>query len=438
MSAHTYILSPLFMQANTGMEAILGKENAIKTDTQRRNYIFITISVFAAFIVYGFAETVKGTALPRIQADFDITELQLGLLLAVNSIGYLIACSFTAVLAKKIGIRTCMIAALCIIAVSGVCICFSPSYAVLMLAFFVLYLGNGMLEVSSNIIAATIFTKNTGAMMNLAHFFYGLGAIFSPVMSAGLMAARLGDRVLGWRYMYLIVLGCALIPAIPALIGRMKKQNQNVKKTGFRTILKNPTLWLTVLILALGSISELGVSAWLVNFLEKAYSFSGEKAALQLTLFFICFTLSRLVFGPIIDRIGFINTLMVFMAFAGIMITLGVLCGEKATPLLIIAGIGVAPLYPTVMAVISKLFAEVIDLAMTAVTTIMGVFMIFVNFLLGGIVFLSRLIFTKIYGDAGVGMAYAAGCFFLGLCCFGAAAFAVILRKRQKKAGQLV
>lgn len=414
------------------------ENNAAKHSLQRRNYIFITISIFAALFIYGFSETAKGTALPRIQADFDVTELQLGLLLAVNSIGYLIACSFTAALGRKIGMKTCMVFSLCVIAASGVCICFSPTFYVLMASFFVLYLGNGMLEVSSNIIAATIFTKNTGAMMNLAHFFYGAGAIFSPVVSTSLITARFMGRGLGWRYMYIIVLGCALIPAIPALFGRFKRQGDNKKREKFTAILKNPTLWLTLMILALGTVCEMGVGAWFVNFLEKAYSFSSEKAALQLTLFFICFTLSRLVLGPLIDRFGFINSLAAFTAFAGVMIAVGVLCGESATPLLVIAGIGVAPLYPTVMAVIAKLFSDTIDLAMTAITTIMGIFMVLVNFALGGIVYLSRLIFEERHGEAGVGMAYSAGYLFLGVCCFGAAAFALVLRKRQKKAGQLV
>lgn len=416
----------------------MGEEYAIDRPGQRRNYIFISVSIFLTFIVYGFAENAKGTALPRIQADLEITELQLGLLLAINSVAFLISCLCTAAIGKKIGIKTCLIIALCIMAVAGVCICFSPGYAILVLSFFVLSLGNGMLEVSSNIIAATIFTKNTGTMMNLAHFFYGAGAIFSPIITTGLMAARFGTGIFGWRYMYLIILSCALVPAIPALIGRMKKPAGEKHKSGYAALLKNPTLWLVVLILALGWTSEMGAGSWFVNFLEKAYSFSPEKAALQLTLFFIVFTLSRLILGPLIDKIGFINSLAVFTAFAGVLIAVGVLCGEAATPLLIIAAVGVAPIYPTVMAAVAKLFADVIDVAMTAITTIMGILIVLVNFMLGGIVQLSRMIFTNIYGESGVGMAYAAGYLFLGVCCLASFVFTMILRKRQKKAGQLV
>ena len=410
----------------------------IKTSVQKRNSLLFTVSIFGTFLIYGFYENLKGTALPRIQADFSITELQLGILLAINSLGYLIACSYTTALAKKISMKVCLIVSLFVVALSGVFICFSPSFAILALSFFVLHLGNGMLEISQGVIAARTFTKNTGAMMNLAHFFFGAGSTFSPIIATSLMAVRFGDTIFGWRYVYLIVLSWALIPAVPAFLGRLEKKAGDKSKTRFSSVLKNRTLWLVILVLVFGSICELGVVAWLVNFLERAYSYTSEQAALRLTLFFVCLTLTRLFLGPAIDKIGLINSLIIVTAFAGVMTVAGVLFGEPGTVLLVIAGIGVAPIYPTVMAVIAKLFSEEIDHAMTAVMTFMGMFMILANFLIGGIVYLARQVFTVTHGDDGIGMAYATGYLFLGLCCFGAAAFAIALRSRQKKAGMLV
>jgi hypothetical protein len=34
-----------------------------------------------------------------------------------------------------------------------------------------MYLGNGMIEITLGVMAAVMFTKNTGTMLNLAHFF---------------------------------------------------------------------------------------------------------------------------------------------------------------------------------------------------------------------------------------------------------------------------
>jgi len=413
-------------------------ENLTGSSGFRRNYILFTFAVFATFAILGVADNLRGTALPRIQDEFSLTELHLGLLLALNATGYVTACSFTAALARKIGMKTCFYVGLVVVAASGVCICYSPSYAILVVGFFILNLGFGILEISLGVIAATIFTKRTGTMMNLAHFFYGAGATLSPVISTGLIAMRFGDRVFGWRYAYLIILCFALIPVIPAAIARVKVSGSSERKTGYANLLKKPVLWLLTPIIALGLVGELGSAAWLVNFLETAYSYSSERAALYLTLYFTCFTAGRLLLGPLIDKVGFINCVAIFMAFAGTAIAVGVLIGEAATPLLFLAGFGIGPLFPTVMAIIAKLFADEVDLAMTAVLTTLGIILVPANFMIGGIINGARLILVESHGDAGVGMAYSVGYLFLGLCCFGAFTFALLLRARQKKAGRLV
>ena len=416
----------------------MGNETIDNSSGQKRSSTLMTIAIFATFFIYGFNEAMKGPALPRIQADFGISEFQLGLLLATNSLGYLIACSYTASLSRKISVKACLIISLVIIAASGALICFSPSYIVLVLSFFVLNLGNGTLEVSQGVIAARTFTKNTGAMMNLAHFFFGAGSTISPIISTSLMAARFGYQILSWRYLYLIILSWALIPAILALIGRFEKPDRAKKQSGFAKLLKKPALWLIVLVLAFAAVCELGICSWMVNFLEKAYSYSSEQAALRLTLFFICLTLARLILGPAIDKVGLINSLAIVTVLAGVLTVIGVLCGEPGTILLVLTGVCIAPIYPTVMAVVAKLFSEEVDYAMTIMMTVMGMFVVVANLCLGGIIQLTRRIFTDIHGESGVGMAYAAGYLFLGLCCFGAFVFALILRSRLKKAGNLV
>jgi len=405
---------------------------------RNRNYILFTIAVFSCFAILGVADNIRGTALPRIQDEFSLTELHLGLLLTANSVGYITACTFTAALARRIGMKTCLVAGLSVIVLAGVCVCYSPGFAVLVLGFFILNVGFGMLDISAGIIAARIFTKRTGMMMNIAHFFFGIGATMSPLISTGLMAARFGDFLLGWRYTYLLILSFALVPAIPTLLGHMKRQGGDGKQGGYSKLLKNPVLWLLTMVLAFELVAESGAAAWLVNFLEKAHSYSGEKAALRLTLFFICFTATRLTFGPLIDRFGLLRTIMVAPLLAGVMITVGVLAGEPGTPLLFLAGIGVAPMWPTVMAVIAKLFPDDLDRAMTVILTAIGVVVVPANLLMGGLINKARLIFTVAHGEAGVAMAYSAGYLFLGLCCFIAFAFAAILWARQKKAGIIV
>ena len=215
---------------------------------------------------------------------------------------------------------------------------------------------------------------------------------------------------------------------------------ENAKKAsgGYTTMLKRPTTWLVVLVLLFGLIAEGGMASWFVAFLESAHGFSGDRAALYLTLYYLSFTLARLILGPLIDRIGFINSLIISLAFAGVMILLGLVFGEGGAPLIVLAGIGVAPLFPTVMAVIAKLFLDVIEIAMTTIMTLIGILVIPTNFLMVGVLEQARSFFAGYYGEAGDAMAFSVAFSVFGISCLVSCMFALILRHRQKKLGKMV
>lgn len=404
----------------------------------RRNYIILTITIFAGFLIFGFSENIKGPAIPRMQGDFFLTELQVGFLLASNSLGYLIACSFTAALARKTGLKISLILCLALMAVSGVLISLAGSYPVLLAAYFALNLGNGMLEISLGVMAAKIFTKNTGTMMNLSHFFYGLSSVFAPLLATGLMRARFGGQTLGWRGMYLVVLAFSLLPIVPALMGRLRRDGAQEHHVGVKAFLRNPRAWLTIVILSLAVTCEMGVGGWLVNYVEKAQGLGEQSAALVLMGFFGCFTLARLLFGPAIDKFGFVKSLLVLTAFGGCAIIAGVLAGRPGIALLIAAGFGIAPIYPTVMALIARQFSDNLDAAMTCTLTIMGGTVVVGNFMAGVVTDTARTVFTNAYGEAGLRMGYAAGYMFIGLCCLAAFGITVLLYRKLKKADSLL
>ncbi|OES46556.1 hypothetical protein BA724_00420 [Domibacillus iocasae] len=59
------------------------------------NYFFMLATVFIGFLIFGFSENVKGPAMPRIQADFELDAFQMGTLLSFNSL----ACAFIGICA---------------------------------------------------------------------------------------------------------------------------------------------------------------------------------------------------------------------------------------------------------------------------------------------------------------------------------------------------
>lgn len=99
--------------------------------THKPNRIMLILVIWIGFLVFGFSENIKGPAIPRMQSDFSLDEAQVGTLLAFNSLGYLLACSFTAVLSRKIGLKAVSQLAFGSMILAGVLIYYSAHYTFL-------------------------------------------------------------------------------------------------------------------------------------------------------------------------------------------------------------------------------------------------------------------------------------------------------------------
>lgn len=403
-----------------------------------RNYALQLATVFIGFVIFGFSENIKGPAIPRIQSDFGIDEMQLGTLLSLNSLGYLIACSFTAFLTRKLGIKKVSLMAFGSMAASGVLIYLSKSYPVFSTSYFLMYIGNGMLEIALAILGARIFVRNTGTMMNLAHFFYGLSSTVAPIIASGLMSVTLFGHTVDWREMYLVMLALSVIPMVPAIFSRFAgDETPPEHRVPLKSLMRDRGLWLIVLILSFGVISELSVGGWLVNFLEKAYQWNTTAASGMLSMFFLCFSLARLLLGPVTDKIGFTLSLIILSGFSGLCTFIAIFAGEQGAIFFALAGIGIAPIYPTVMAVIAKRYPNESDTAITFIVTMMGIGSVIGNYLIGAIIDGAKG-FYEAGSQLGLVRGLQAGYGFIGLCAIICALMSLLLYVFLKRKGELL
>ncbi|MGD6816583.1 MFS transporter [Metabacillus sp. 113a] len=354
----------------------------------KRLHVIIQITiVFTGFLLFGLSENIRGPAVPRIQADFQLEEWQIGHLFAINSLGFLIACSFTAYLTRHWGLKTVTQLTFGLMALSGVLIYFSRNFEALSGAYFLLYIGNGMLEIVLALIATRIFVKNTGTMMNLAHFFYGLSSIAAPMIATGVMELTIGGVVLDWRGMYAVILALCVLPMIPAFYTRFAEQPMEEEEPlSVKRLLRDPVIWLISLLLSLGVIAELSVGGWLIHYLENGFGWSTLEASKMLSAFFLFFTFARLILGPITDKIGYLLSIILFSALFSVLIIAGIYFGERGAILIAIAGAGVAPVYPTANAFIARRYRSGTDAAITVVVTIVGISGVLGNYAIGGVI----------------------------------------------------
>ncbi|TDF94166.1 MFS transporter [Paenibacillus piri] len=403
-----------------------------------KTYAMQLATIFLGFIVFGISENIKGPAIPRIQFDFHLEEQQLGTLLSLNALGYLIACSFTAYLTRLLGIKAVSLLAFGAMFVSGFFIFFSHSYPAFASSYFFMYIGNGMLEIGLAILGARIFVRNTGTMMNLSHFFYGLSSTVAPLLASGLLSVSIFGYMMDWRGMYLLMLSLSVLPMIPAIFSSFPGDDlPHGERIPLKQLMRDPALWLIVLVLSFGVVSELAVGGWLVNFLEKAYAWESVAASGMLSAFFLCFSAARLVLGPLTDKIGFTLSLILLSGFSALCTFAAIWGGESMAFLFAAAGIGIAPIYPTVMAFIAKRYPKGSDTAITFTVTLMGIGSVIGNYAIGAITNSIK----NLYGtgtDIGLLRGLQAGYGFIGLCALVCSLTGCVLYKYLKSRKALI
>lgn len=405
-----------------------------------RVYIWQLLTIFSGFIVFGLSENIKGPAIPRIQFDLQLDEAQIGTLLSLNSLGYLLACMFTGLLVKKWGIKAVSTIAFSSMFISGFLIWLSSTYSALIGSTFLLYIANGMLEIGLAVLGARIFVKNAATMMNLSHFFYGASSVVAPLLATGLMSITLFGYTISWGLMYAIVLTLSIIPILPTLFSTFPGDDiKQEERSSWKQLLKDRTMWMIVFILTSGVVSELAVGGWLVNYLEKSYSWSSVAASSMLSTFFIAFSLARLLLGPIIDRIGLTVSIAAAAFISGICTFLAIFGGESLAICFALSGAGIAIIYPTIMALIAKRFPKDSDVVISFVVTMVGFGSVIGNFIIGWISKLVKSMYLRhtVESEATI-RGLQAGYSFIGLCALICGILSVWLYIQLKRKNELI
>lgn len=182
----------------------------------------------------------------------------------------------------------------------------------------------------------------------------------------------------------------------------------------------------------------MAVGSWLVNFLEKAYGWSTGDASGMLSLFFVCFMLARLFLGPVTDRIGYTLSVLLFAAFSGLCTLAAIFAGEPGAFLFAVAGAGIAPIYPTVMAIIAKRFPKGTDTAITFTVTLMGIASVIGNLCIGYIIDFVRSLFEREGAEGSRLLGLQAGYGFIAFMALLCAAFCGILYRKLRRRNETV
>lgn len=352
----------------------LGKQSAV-----RLPWLLVLVA-FGSMLTFGFAENIKGTLIPPIREAFQVGYADIGVMLFISSFGYLTATFAGGLAGDRFGQKVVIGVGFILIFLSGLGMLFAPSFVLVCMFIFTLNMGFGCQEVGVNSLGARIFVRNSALMMNLTHFFYGVGSMAGPTAAAQLLlSGRSWGEVFAIACSAVILVGVVLAAArFPASTGQ-----QSERRLAVGEVARNGTMWLFIGVLSLMVVVELGMGNWLVSYLQGAHGMNADESAGYLSLFFLFFTFGRLVGGYVVERLGYIRVVFSLGVLMLVLHAGGLALPHAAGLLFSLTGLCVSVMYPTFMAMIMKEFRVGTGSVMGFVITAVAAVNMLMNWLIG-------------------------------------------------------
>lgn len=327
----------------------------MNTQKQPSVKIGLVLLAYIAFIALGMPDGLIGVGWPSIRAGFQIPLDSLGLLMFTSTTGYLTASFMSGFLLRKLGVGGLLAASCGLTGLALLGYTFVPSWWMMVSLGITVGLGAGAIDAGLNTYVAAHFSEG---LMQWLHAFYGIGITFGPlIMTYGL------TNLNTWRFGYQVVGFFQIILAISFLFSiklwgqkTHSDDSQTDKKiteykTTYQDTLKQPEVWLSMLLFMLYVGAEIGLGAWAYTLLTESRGIDPKTAGFWAGSFFALFTIGRILAGLYAKKVG-VN--MIVLAS-----TIGALIGSillwwNPVPIIslvgvVVIGFAIAPIFPALM-----------------------------------------------------------------------------------------
>jgi fucose permease len=327
------------------------------------------VLIFAAILaifVYGMIAAMLGTTLPELSDRFSLTPTQNGTIAFAQALGLIIASVGVGPLLDTQGDKAGIILGLAFIAISLFALPRSKGFRSIVFLLFLLGVGGGIVVTGANALVSGVGEAHRATALNLVNLFFGLGGLATPFIAANLFKrnwVRLCYTVASLTVVTLMVQAVTAMPAPTPGAGFVLAQAGPV--------LGRPLLFLLGAFLFLYITCEVGVWNWLPRHLI-AQGIPESRALNILSLgFALGLLIGRVGVSPILIRVPAVEvTLAASVAMA--VTTFLMLRTNKpaaAFALVFIAGLSMAPVFPTTLAIVGNAFPRMTGTAIGFVIT---------------------------------------------------------------------
>lgn len=251
-----------------------------------------------AFLLLGMLYPILGPALPQLSEQYGLRATGASLLLSLNSAGAVLGVIMAGLLSARLAPKIRSLIAVAILALGCLGLMFAPTFVLALLAALFLGFGFGMLDLTLNVWLSTSYGERSAAMLNLLSASFGVGAVLAP-LAVGFADGDFRLPLLGCAALAALLLFPLLtLPrATPEVVKPTKGPQTEVRRSRF--ILGGFMLLFFAYVAV-----ESGVGSWEVTHLRDTLGITTGTAAQLSSLFWVSFTLGRLISAPLALRIA--------------------------------------------------------------------------------------------------------------------------------------
>jgi fucose permease len=317
-------------------------------------------------LVYGVTASLLGTLMPTFSAFFQLTADQNGNITTAQAIGLVIASISAGPIIDIRGKKTALLGGLILIIVALAGLPSAGGYQQLVLLYFVLGLGGGIMVTAANALASDISQSRRASTLNFLNLFFGLGGLLTPLLAANLLNGDAAKLCYLGAALAVVALALNVVAKIPPPTGDL-----SFKMSEVGGIVTRPVLLMFALFIFLYVACEVGVWNWLASYLITR----NINKAKALNILSLGFALGLMTGRLLASRILFkIPSMTVTLAASALMAatTYMMLQSSNATHAWIAvfcAGLAMAPVFPTTLAMVADAFPRGTATAMGIVIT---------------------------------------------------------------------
>jgi fucose permease len=328
--------------------------------------MLIFAAVATAFIVYGMIASMLGTILPDLSKRFALSPSQNGTIASVQALGLILASLAVGPLLDNEGKKVGLILGLALIVVALVSLPRVRGFRGILIALFLLGVGGGTVVTAANSLVSDVGQLHRGIALNLVNLFFGLGGLATPFISANLFSnnwIRLCHTV---GVLTLVSLAIQIFTPMPRPVGM-----GNFVLADAGSVLGKPLLLLIGLFLFLYIGCEVGVWNWLPRHLI-AQGIPESRALNILSLgFALGLLIGRIGVSPILIHVPAITVTMAASAAMAVTTFSMLRTNQPVAALILVflAGLSMAPVFPTTIAIVGDAFPRMTSTAIGFVIT---------------------------------------------------------------------